>query len=489
MSLSIAVYLRISRSDTRSTSLAKQRENCLRYVEHTYPGATVKVYEDDGKSASKRTHARKAYLALVDALPTTDVVVLDTQDRISRKPLDFWTFAAKAEDAGTLIRGASEPLELESADGELTAGVRLAVARAEARRTAKRVLATNAYLASQGKRPLGGKVPFGLRREAGNVLRPVPAEAALILSAVHRVIAGELSIRGWAQELTETGVPTVAGAATWAHRTCSQLLRNPSLAGQVPIGKDVLRGPDGMPLVDPDQVIIDGPTWEALSSVLAERAEPTQRGPVGKAGERLPLLHGIVKDAEGHRLYAHRLSTRADRYACRMAVCAQRTTANIDPLDEYVRDAVLARIGHLAEVRVVTVSAGRDSERLASVRAQIGATGAALATERDPARIADLATRLTTLRATEAEIEASAVEERTEYRETGRTVAEAYAAAQSVDAQREIIAARVESVIVAKGKNGGRPMPLAERVEIVWRVDGGDDHDLAEELGDMDAAR
>lgn len=284
MSLQIAVYLRISRTDSRSTSLAKQRDNCLRYIEHDYPGATVTVYEDDGKSASKRTHARKAYLALIDELQRTDVVVIDTQDRISRKPLDFWTFAARAEDAGTLIRGASEPLELESADGELTAGVRLAVARAEARRTAKRVLATNAYLAAQGKRPLGGKVPFGLRRVPGtNDVRPEPAEAALILSAARRIVAGTLSIRGWAAELTEAGIPTVAGAPTWGHRTCSQILRNPSLAGQVPIGKDVLRGPDGMPLVDPDQAIFDGPTWEALSAVLSERAVPTQRRPIGGA--------------------------------------------------------------------------------------------------------------------------------------------------------------------------------------------------------------
>ncbi|MET8532390.1 recombinase family protein [Streptomyces sp. NPDC005065] len=485
MSLHVAIYLRISRTDSKSTSLAKQRDNCMRYVEHTYPGADVTVYEDDGKSASKRTHARKAYHAMLDDLRRTDVIVIDTQDRISRKPLDFWTFAARAEDAGTLIRGASEPMELESADGELTAGVRLAVARAEARRTAKRVMATNAYLAAQGKRSLGGKIPFGLCRVPGTYdIRPVPAQAALVLSAARRIISGELSIRGWALELTQSGVPTVAGAATWSHRTCAQILRNPSLAGQVPMGKDVLRGPDGMPLVDPDQAVFDGPMWEALSAVLSERAVPTQRRPIG--GD-MPLLHGLIADAEGHRLYAHRLSTRPDRYACRMAVCDARTTANMAAVDEFVTDAVLARVGHLAEVRVVTVSAGRDSERLASVRSQISATGTALASERDAMRIGELAVRLATLRTTEAEIEAQSTEERTEMRSTGRTVAEAYSAAQSTEARREIISGPVRAVVLAKGKNGGRPVPLAERLEIMWRADSeGDDQELIDWLSEQE---
>src|SRR3954468_9053988 len=126
----IATYLRISKNETRSTSIEKQRANVARLIADRYPRADVTEFVDRGVSASKK-RSRPQFEALTSRLAEFDVVIFDTQDRVARRPLDFWTFAAAAEAAGTAINGASEDLDLSTAEGELTAGLRLTVARHE----------------------------------------------------------------------------------------------------------------------------------------------------------------------------------------------------------------------------------------------------------------------------------------------------------------------------------------------------------------------
>src|SRR4051794_11329866 len=122
----VAVYLRISRSDDRSTSIAKQRANTLRRAEQGWPGRTVREFVDDGVSASKGK-ARAGLDALMAAVRSGELaaVVIDTLDRLTRDrgARAMWDLAAECEVAGVAVVGASQDIDVGTASGEMSASV------------------------------------------------------------------------------------------------------------------------------------------------------------------------------------------------------------------------------------------------------------------------------------------------------------------------------------------------------------------------------
>jgi site-specific DNA recombinase len=469
----IATYLRISKNETRSTSIEKQRANVARLIADRYPRADVTEFVDRGVSASKK-RSRPQFEALTSRLAEFDVVIFDTQDRVARRPLDFWTFAAAAEAAGTAINGASEDLDLSTAEGELTAGLRLTVARHEARKTGTRVEATNEHRRSQGLRALGGPPVWGLMR-AGEGFAPDPTRAPILLDAIDRVIGGELSIRGTAEEFTRRGIPTARGHAEWSHRAASKVLRSPALAGMTPytekkpdgsIEHDVIRGDDGMPTVLPGDHLLTVDRWHQLQAALNARVD--SRAPVRRK-QPLPLLHRLARDEEGHPLYRHAPAGRVVRYNCRAVGCSTKTSVGLEALDSYVVGTFLATVGEEEEMRAEVVIHGRDVARLNAVRAEIRKTASALAACRDPEEIGDLALRLSAQRRAEAELETGAAHgDVYGFTPTGRTIGDAFHAAANDAERAAVLAEHIEVVVVRPTVRGGGGRPLADRVEIRW---------------------
>lgn len=461
----VAAYLRISKADSTSTSIDKQRDNITRLVERRWPGASIVEFVDEGFSATK-TKTRPAFARLSERLGDFDFVVFDRQDRVARKPLDFWTFAAEAERHGTAVIGASEDLDLSTADGEMTAGIRLTVARAEARRTADRIKATNAYRRRTGVRAIGGPPVFGLRRRAEDRDRfePCPERGPLVLAAVQDVIAGLANTNSITDDWTARGIPTARGAAEWSPRAVGKILRSPALAGMVVTKGDVLRGDDGLPLVYPDEALVDLATWHKLQEVLDARAGD-RRGVQMKGSGPAPLLAGLIFDPSGRPMYAHRVKGRLPLYTSRGPSATSVVMARIE---EYVRDEVLQRFGRFQEVEEVVVQAAQDPARLASVRSAISSTLAAMA---DPsADVVELAGRLQAQRAAEAEILAAGAEEVVDFVPTGRTIREAYEQAPDNDLRRLILSGPLVSVVVGPGvRGGGNQRPIGDRITLNWR--------------------
>src|SRR3954466_8004127 len=122
----VALYLRISRSDDRSTSIPKQRANGRRKAEQRWPGREIREFVDDGVSASKGK-ARAGFNALMDAVRSGQVVavVVDTLDRLTRDrgAQAMWDLATACEAAGVALVGASQDIDLGTASGEMSASV------------------------------------------------------------------------------------------------------------------------------------------------------------------------------------------------------------------------------------------------------------------------------------------------------------------------------------------------------------------------------
>jgi hypothetical protein len=225
---------------------------------------------------------------------------------------------------------------------------------------------------------------------------------------------------------------------------------------------DFARGEDGLPRVDAATAIIDMPTWDRLSDLLAARGQTFKPRTVER--ERL-LLDGLAVCAGCGGRLRRSSTTREDKkysaYNCSRGTrgsCLHRAAISVNVLDGIVERQYLERFGIFRAVEV-TVEEHPDVVRDRSLTvAEIKATRERLLTADldDIAaltdRLRDLSVRLDSLRAAEA----MRVE-----RDLGMTFGEAWEGADH-EARRALIADAIECVRVSKGRGDGR-------VQISWR--------------------
>lgn len=463
----IAVYARISRTDDRSTSLDKQVANVRSAAARVYPGIPVVTHADDGVSGSRRTRAGlDAFLADI-ASGEVVAAYVDTLDRLTRDRggLVLWQVLDRCEAVGTPFLGASQPLDLGTASGELSASVMLAAASFERRRVSERIVATNEFKRASGRRAIGGAPPFGLRRRADDAgrLEPDPQTAPIVRKGLEDVYNGA-GFTTIARRWTLERIPTPYGAKTWHPRTVQFLLTNPTLAGMIPHGDGVVHDTDGEPIVDSEGALVDLDTWNTIQASLAEPKAQHKRARRADNGPR-PLLYGLAQDGQGLRLYRHAGKGKEVRYANRPGTTGARAVSISAPLlDGYVVGEYL-KYGTLPECEIVT-SPGRDLDRLSAIRSDIRTTGGALERAKDRSERRTLFDRLEELRDAEAAIEAVNANPGKEIRQTGRRLGEAWELATTDDERRDILTQAITRVEVGPGARGG--VQSSDRVKIVW---------------------
>lgn len=475
-----AAYLRISKSDDRSTSLDKQRANARARSVEIDPNARFVTFEDDGVSGQRRTRAGfDALLAGIRERRFSHVLI-DTLDRLTRDrgAVAMWDLAAACEDTGTALVGVSQAIDLSSSSGELSASIMAAAARYEARRTADRQRATYAHRRREGKRATSAPAPYGLRWATVETptgtrkldrLEEHPENGPRVRAAIEGILAGTATMNSTVTSWNRAGVPTPQGAPKWTNATISRVLRNPALCGMIgtSVGgeRDVLRGDDGLPIVREGEGVVTVEEWHALQSALDARRWTRQAANAGP----LPLLHGLLVDADGVRLYLNR-GKREERYSTKSSTGSQVTVGRA-VIEALVVEEVLARVGHLDEVREELVTPARDSARLAAVRGDIARALAALASP--SADVLTVAARLQSLRALEAELLEESTAATLRLVPTGRTIGQALAAALEdgdTDTAREILAGPLGRVVILPGRPGRHGLD-PERVKFAWKGD------------------
>ncbi len=464
----VAVYARISRTDDRSTSLEKQVANVRSAAARAYPGLPLVTHTDDGVSGSRRT--RTGLDAFIADIASGEVVAayVDTLDRLTRDRggLVLWQVLDKCEAVGVPFLGASQPLDLGTASGELSASVMLAAASFERRRVSERIVATNEFKRASGRRAIGGAPPFGLRRRADDPgrLEPDPKKASIVRQALEDVYAGA-GYTTIARRWTNEGIPTPYGSPTWHPRTVQFLLTNPALAGMLPHRGGVVHNADGEPFVDPEGALIPLDRWNAIQAALAARKAQHKRAGRSDHGPR-PLLYGLAVDTQGLRLYRWAAEGKERRYANRPGTSGARTvTISAVLLEDFVVSALLDEFGEIPEMEE-RITPGRDLDRLAAIRSSIRRTVAALERAKDRAERQVLYQTLDDLRDAEASIEAENANPGKEWVPTGRSLREAWEATTSDDDRRTILAQAMLRVEVKPGQRGG--VQPGGRVRIIW---------------------
>ncbi|NYG56811.1 recombinase family protein [Nocardioides perillae] len=474
----VALYARLSVSTEESVSIDRQFEAGRQYA-RSRGWEIVDEKKDEGVSATKhRPEDRPGWRSLLDSPQPIDAVIVWKVDRLARNVLDFLHADEMLRGRGAGLVAVEDPIDMTDPQGRAFATMMAVFAEMEAAAISARVRASRAALMKAGRRT-GGRPPFGWRNrnaspEPGYVLEKDPDRVEVVEVLVDRALAGA-SLYSLTKWLTETGVPTrprrPAGGgleadqqhANWHDASVEAILRSPVLAGMTPVRGDVLRGDDGLPVVDTDVAIISVEERRQLLAMLDRAKQPGSRP---RAGRDVALLYGIVRCAScGGLMYRATAASKYHQYRCQQKGCPRPVGINRPSLEQHVVDVVLAERGEERGVTVTVASAGPDRTLLENIQAEIRLTLDLM--QEDGADLASLTERLRAQKQARADAEAGVKTEPT-YRVSSSTLREDWARAGDTEARRQLLLGQVEAVRISHTERRGRGLD-ASRVEVVWR--------------------
>jgi DNA invertase Pin-like site-specific DNA recombinase len=291
-----AVYCRLSpRPDNHYDGLDAQQAAGEAYAAKTWPGVPVRLYIEQGLSASKDDVVRPKYNALRADIEAGEVRCLWTpeQSRLERREQHWFAFAALMLAAGIteLHTGREGVVQV----GEAMAGIKAVLNADEIRKLKRRVNDQLDARAAAGV-PSGGRTfgyrPVGAREDRTYVIVPEQAEA--VRWAAGKVLSG-WSLSRIADVLDGQGLRGTHGGKI-TPVTVRGWLTAPSIAGiRVHRGEKVGKG-NWPPVLD-EQV------WREVGAVLSQPRVVRRRdggtypiGPAhtGPAGRKYLLTGGLA---------------------------------------------------------------------------------------------------------------------------------------------------------------------------------------------------
>lgn len=478
------LYARLSVTTEESVSIERQLDAGRKYAAaRTWD--VVGEYVDDGVSATKnRPEERLGWRAALDEPEHYDAAIVWKVDRLARRVLDFLHADEQLRARGAGIVAVEDPVDMTTAQGRAFATMLAVFGEMEAAAISARVTAARRAIVQAGRRA-GGRPPYGWRNVPnpdgpGMVLAKDPETIGVVAALAGRALGGE-SLYSLAKWLTANVAPRPSRKRTragWDESTVEVILRNPALAGMTPFtpGRkpgdkarvEVLRGADGLPLVNEETAILEPAEWRRLLATLDERKAPGSRPYAGQSG--VALLYGLARCGTCDGLL-HRAMTggKWPSYRCQRRECPRRVGVSRPTLEAYVAGELLATVGRFPVVELVEVGGADPAPALGDIEAAIADTLARMGD--DDADVEALGARLVTLKAARgrarAEAEAAPV---VEERRTGETFAAAWARlADDTAGQRALLLHAIEAVHVDPAAvASGRTLDPA-RVRIAWR--------------------
>ncbi|MDN4162932.1 recombinase family protein [Nocardioides abyssi] len=262
-----AFYGRIS-ADHAGQGLGVQRqlEDCTRKA--TALGWTLpeSLHFVDNDVSSSKGDPRPAYDALMAAISagTVKALVVYDLDRLTRRPIELEQFMALVDSTGVLLANVSGDVDLTTANGQMLARIKGAVAAQEARRISERVKRQKQQRAESGLANGQRYRTYGYNRDWS----VVPEEAAVVKEVFERAAAGEAK-HSITRDLQARGITTTAGG-TWRPIQTTRLLRTAKYAGlQIRNGEVI-----GKAAVKP---IITEAMFEAVQTPVKGRTTNTRK--------------------------------------------------------------------------------------------------------------------------------------------------------------------------------------------------------------------
>jgi DNA invertase Pin-like site-specific DNA recombinase len=492
--LNVALYLRLSRDAEGSASIETQRAAALAWLAAN--GITDYVlteYVDAGVSGAKALEARKGMAQLMADVqervtaagrngPNETIVIAWKLDRYARSVSEFLRLVAWGQPRNVRLATTDNTINTTTPTGRMVAVFLAALAEWERDLITSRIMDGQATRRAQGRWGAGNP-PYGyrivFRDSAGRTvtdpklgsayLEIHEEQAAVIRKAIDELLTNEDS------SVASTALMVDVSEAQWR-----RLLKAPTLKGQRTHHGQLVVAEDGITPVQFAEPIIGAAEFKKIQARLAKLSTGAQQTP--RAGANLCAGMSWCAVCNG-RLNGGRSDRGEQLYRCK----AGHVAIYARVLDEKVEAEFMTRFGGMAEY-VVRLEGGNDlSDQLTEAEEQAKRLSKRMATA-GPLMLGSLEELGAELEATYAALRAAHDPDVREVLEpTGRTVGEAWEASPG-SRGRLLRDLGLHVVLAANGRGRISAERVGERVSVSWAV-GGDDHDLAEMLGDLDAER
>ena len=226
-----------------------------------------------------------------------DVLVVTKIDRLSRSLLDFVTMLEWLDANGKTLVVIESDLDFSTPMGRFVAKILALFAEFERDMMSSRRADASRKIAASAGWHGGHSTEWGyqpVQRDGRWVLEPDPDLKPRINAIVLEILDGK-------------SVFAAADDHGLDPASLMRRLRRPSLYGLVIFKGEIVRGPDGMPLMR--EPVLDRPTWNRLQA----RLDSNSRGK-GTPRDASPWLHVIYCGECGHPLHLQRYTGRPNRY-------------------------------------------------------------------------------------------------------------------------------------------------------------------------------
>lgn len=201
------IYVRKSMVKDRRDEISPERQlaNCRAAAErHGWFVADADIYQDiDGHRSGRSEDHRPAWLALktrITSDPTVAALVVNTLDRGSRSPTDFFAFLDLIQRHGVDIVSVTEQFDTSTAMGRAFLAMLMVIASLESDLASERVTATIDYLQTQGLH--WGQTPYGYTRDDHAIPQP-NEDSPAVVQALSHYAQGGLSYHDVARHLND----------------------------------------------------------------------------------------------------------------------------------------------------------------------------------------------------------------------------------------------------------------------------------------------
>lgn len=202
-------YVRVSSDEQVESGLGlRDQERSLREWADAHRAELLTVYRDEGISGARRD--RPGLLAMLEAAEQRqfDVLVVKSQDRLSRDRLHMLLVMGSLREAGVQLASTTQPYLDGGEDGDLMSGILGELAEWERRKIGRRQRDAKREAARQGY--VLGDPPYGYCRGADGVFAIIETEAAVVRDCYRAYHAGSPAA-ALAEWLNEHGLRTRTG--------------------------------------------------------------------------------------------------------------------------------------------------------------------------------------------------------------------------------------------------------------------------------------
>ncbi len=233
-----AGYARVSTdSDEQFTSYEAQIDYYTKFIQARDDWEFVKVYTDEGISATNTKHRDGFKQMVQDALDgKIDLIVTKSVSRFARNTVDSLTTVRKLKEHGTEIYFEKENIFTFDSKGELLITIMSSLAQEESRSISENVTW------GQRKRFADGKVSMPYKQFLGyekgkDGIPVVNEEEAAIVRLIYKLFLEGKTPAGICRFLDAQGIPTPSGKQKWSQTTVNSMLSNEKYKGDALLQK------------------------------------------------------------------------------------------------------------------------------------------------------------------------------------------------------------------------------------------------------------